>query len=100
MTNLPRKIAVFGPTGSIGRSAGEVARHSRGALQIVALSAHRRLQELATQAQELLSCYVVATDAAAARQIHSTDLARQTRHVGRAAGLDAIERPVAIDVLP
>src|SRR5688500_11671448 len=40
MSPRPRRIAILGATGSIGRSTLEVALHSAGQLEVVALSAH------------------------------------------------------------
>src|SRR3954454_10033753 len=50
MNQRPRKIALLGSTGSIGRSTIDVVSSSQGRLQIVALSGHRHLGELWPQA--------------------------------------------------
>src|SRR5437762_2042806 len=99
MTDFPRKIAVFGSTGSIGRSALEVARQSAGKLQITAISAHRCLDEMLIQAQEFLPLYVVATDEAAARQFDWSGLPRQTRLLVGQAGLEEVVRLPEVDIV-
>src|SRR5438876_9760678 len=99
MTDFPRKIAVFGSTGSIGRSAVDVARHSCGKLQIIAISAHRCLHEIVQQAQELLPHYVIATDEAAASQFDWSGLPRQTRLLVGQAGLEQGVRLPEVDVV-
>jgi 1-deoxy-D-xylulose-5-phosphate reductoisomerase len=66
MTANPTRVAVFGSTGSIGRSTLEVIAASRGRLQALALSAHTRLPELLEQAIQFRPKWVIATDAKAA----------------------------------
>jgi len=90
MPEFPRKIAVLGSTGSIGRSTVEVVTASRGELQIVALSAHRRLSELCEQAQRLLPRYVVATDETAAARFDWSALPRDTQLLLGEEGLHQI----------
>lgn len=46
------KIVICGSTGSIGHSTLEVVRRSRGAIQVVGLSAHANHEKLQAQAQE------------------------------------------------
>ena len=99
MTDFPRKIAVFGSTGSIGHSALEVARHSGGTLQITAISAHHCLQEMVSQAQELLPRYVVATDEEAASQFDWSALPRQTRLLVGQAGLEEVVRLPEVEIV-
>lgn len=93
MSENSRKIAVLGSTGSIGRSTVDVVAASRGELQIVALSAHRRLVELCQQAQRLLPRYVVATDAAAAARFDWSVLPRNTQLL---VGEEGLHRIVAL----
>ncbi len=99
MTKVPRKIAVFGSTGSIGRSALDVVRHSAGRLQITAISAHRCLEELVIQAQELLPHFVVATDEGAAKQFNWSGLPQQTRLLVGQAGLEEVVRLPELDIV-
>jgi 1-deoxy-D-xylulose-5-phosphate reductoisomerase len=65
MAAKSKRVAVFGSTGSIGRSSLEVIAASGGRLEAVALSAHSRLPELLAQAKEHKPRWVVATDAKA-----------------------------------
>jgi 1-deoxy-D-xylulose-5-phosphate reductoisomerase len=99
MAKSPRKIALLGSTGSIGRSTVEVVGSSSGQLQIIALSAHRRLEELCEQAQRLLPRFVVATDEAAASRFDWSALPRETELLIGEAGLERIVRLPEIDVV-
>jgi 1-deoxy-D-xylulose-5-phosphate reductoisomerase len=99
MPECPRKIALLGSTGSIGRSTIEVASGSAGRLQIIALSAHRRFGELCEQAQRLLPRYVVATDDAAASRFDWSALPPQTMLVVGQTGLEQIVRLPEIDIV-
>jgi 1-deoxy-D-xylulose-5-phosphate reductoisomerase len=47
-----RTVSILGATGSIGRQALDVIRHLRGAMEVVALSAGNRIEELAAQVAE------------------------------------------------
>jgi 1-deoxy-D-xylulose-5-phosphate reductoisomerase len=66
MAASSKSVAVFGSTGSIGRSALEVIEGSGGRLKVVALSAHGRLSELLEQARKHRPQWVIATDSKAA----------------------------------
>jgi hypothetical protein len=59
MDHPSRRIALFGATGSIGRSTLDVVRHSAGELQVVALS--RIASSIVRQAANSAP-FVVATD--------------------------------------
>ncbi len=99
MTGFPRKIAVFGSTGSIGLSALEVARQSGGNLRITAISAHHCLDKMLIQAQEFLPSCVVATDEAAAAQFDWSDLPRGTRLLVGQAGLEEVVQLPEVDIV-
>ncbi len=63
---MAKRLTILGSTGSIGRSALQVLRHLPGRFQIVGLSAHQSIDELAQQAVEFSPQYVaVGADAAA-----------------------------------
>jgi 1-deoxy-D-xylulose-5-phosphate reductoisomerase len=99
MHSRPRKIALLGSTGSIGQSTIDVAAASQGELEIVALSAHRRLSELAEQARRLQPRYIVATDEEAAHDFDWSGLPRQTQLLIGPAGVEQIARLPEIDVV-
>jgi 1-deoxy-D-xylulose-5-phosphate reductoisomerase len=99
MPERPRKIALLGSTGSIGRNTIEVIRGSLGQLEIIALSAHRRLGELCEQAQRLLPRFVVATDEEAARRWDWSALPKQTELLVGQTGLERIVRLPDVDVV-
>lgn len=69
MAESPKRVAVFGSTGSIGANALEVIAASEGRLRAVALSAHSRVDELAAQAKRFKSRWIVVTNPKAAKRI-------------------------------
>jgi 1-deoxy-D-xylulose-5-phosphate reductoisomerase len=99
MQHPARKICVLGSTGSIGRSTLEVVEHSRGQLQVAALSANRRLSELCEQAQRLLPRFVVATDEEAARRFDWSGLPPQTELLVGQAGVERIVQLAEVDIV-
>jgi 1-deoxy-D-xylulose-5-phosphate reductoisomerase len=99
MAKSPRKIALLGSTGSIGRSTVEVVGGSQGQLQILALSANRRLAELCQQAQRLLPQFVIATDEATAARFDWSSLPRQTKLLVGQEGLEQVVRLPEVDVV-
>ena len=76
--NVPINVVVLGSTGSIGRSAIEVIEASTGSLRAVALSAHSNLDQLAQQARDLVTVYVIATDVEQAASRDWSDLPKNT----------------------
>ncbi|MBN2577613.1 MAG: 1-deoxy-D-xylulose-5-phosphate reductoisomerase [Pirellulales bacterium] len=69
----PKRIAVLGSTGSIGRSTLEVVRASEGALAVDLLAGYRNTAALAEQARAFRPRWVVAADPeSAGRQDWST----------------------------
>jgi 1-deoxy-D-xylulose-5-phosphate reductoisomerase len=62
----PKHVAVFGATGSIGRSALDVIAASDGRLKVAALSARHKLAELLEQVRKHRPRWVIACDAKAA----------------------------------
>ncbi len=70
MSSVPRKIAVLGSTGSIGRSTLEVISASRGELKVVGLSAHSNAELLFRQAQKFRPRNMVVTDPGAYASVH------------------------------
>jgi 1-deoxy-D-xylulose-5-phosphate reductoisomerase len=66
MPSSPKHVAVFGATGSIGRSALDVIAASDGRLKVAALSARTKLAELLEQARRYRPRWVIASDAKAA----------------------------------
>jgi 1-deoxy-D-xylulose-5-phosphate reductoisomerase len=92
MSSQPRKIAILGSTGSIGRSTLDVVRHSGGKLEIVALAANRSALELCRQAVEFAPRFVIAADAESARNCDWSALPAGTELL---VGERAVERVVA-----
>jgi 1-deoxy-D-xylulose-5-phosphate reductoisomerase len=50
---MPRRLTILGSTGSIGRSALDVARHLAGEVMVVGLSAHTSVARLAEQVRSV-----------------------------------------------
>jgi 1-deoxy-D-xylulose-5-phosphate reductoisomerase len=91
MQPAPRKIAILGSTGSIGRSTLEVVRHSRGQFVVVALTANRSCAELCQQAAEFAPRFVAVADESQASDFDWSELPRGTELL---AGERAVERLV------
>jgi 1-deoxy-D-xylulose-5-phosphate reductoisomerase len=87
----PRRIAILGSTGSIGRSTLEVVRHSLGQFAVVALTANRSCEELCQQAVEFAPRFVVVTDDEQAQAFDWSGLPRGTELL---VGQRAVERVV------
>ncbi|MDT8367719.1 MAG: 1-deoxy-D-xylulose-5-phosphate reductoisomerase [Longimicrobiales bacterium] len=60
--NAPIRIALLGATGSIGQSALAVVRRHPERFRVVALSAHRRVDDLAALVREFTPEHVVVSD--------------------------------------
>jgi 1-deoxy-D-xylulose-5-phosphate reductoisomerase len=65
MASRPKRVAVLGSTGSIGRSTLEVVAASAGALSVAGLTAHTNVELLLDQAQRVRPRWVVVTDESA-----------------------------------
>jgi 1-deoxy-D-xylulose-5-phosphate reductoisomerase len=94
MATAVKKVAVFGSTGSIGTNALEVVAASEGRLQVAALSANCRLQQLVEQARQFKPRWIVATDEKLARQFDWADLPDGTELL---TGSEALIRVAAAD---
>ena len=62
-----RKVAILGSTGSIGLNALDVVSSMAGLLDVVALTANRNIEVLASQIEEFKPKMVVVGDEKAAR---------------------------------
>ena len=94
----PKRIAVFGSTGSVGQSTLDVARELRQRIQIVGLTAHARLAELVDQALEFRPKWIVAADEPAARRFKWPALPGTELLVGPGA-LDDLAAQPDVDVV-
>ncbi len=65
------RVAVFGCTGSIGRSALEVIKHLEDELQLVAIAAHHSVDQICLQAHRYQPETIILTDPAAAQKARS-----------------------------
>jgi 1-deoxy-D-xylulose-5-phosphate reductoisomerase len=88
----PQQIAVFGSTGSIGTSALEVIGASDGRLNLLALSAHTRLETALDQARRFHPKYLVATCEETAQHFDASQLPAGTQFL---VGHPALQRVVA-----
>lgn len=94
-----KNVAVFGSTGSIGTSAVEVIGGSNGRLRVVALSARCRLDRLVEQARHHRPRWVIATDAAAAKNFNWSALPRETELLVGGAKLAEVAAAPEVDVV-
>ena len=94
-----RRVAVLGSTGSIGTNALEVIAASQGRLRAIALSAHRRLDLLVTQAHQFRPRWVIATDEAAADRFHWNSLPMGTELVVGERGLEEVAASEEVDLV-
>ena len=90
---------MLGSTGSIGTSALEVIAASEGRLRAIALSAHRRLDLLVTQAHQFRPRWVIATDEVAADRFRWNGLPRDTELVVGERGLEEVAASEEVDVV-
>ena len=68
------RLAILGSTGSIGCSALEVVRRHPGRFRVVALSANRRVRELADQVREFSPAAAVVADEGAGPDIPTASI--------------------------
>ena len=94
-----KRIAVLGSTGSIGTSALEVIAASEGRLRAIALSAHRRLDLLVTQAHQFRPRWVIATDPVAADRFRWNGLPLGTELLVGEQGLEEVAASDEVDVV-
>ncbi|MCC6491892.1 MAG: 1-deoxy-D-xylulose-5-phosphate reductoisomerase [Pirellulales bacterium] len=99
MPERSKRIAVFGSTGSIGRSALDVIAASDGKLRAIALSAHSRLEELLEQARRHRPRWVIATDARAVAAFPWKGLPKGCELVQGPEGLAQVAREGDVDVV-
>src|SRR5205085_8975803 len=95
----PKRIAVLGSTGSIGRSTLDVIEASGGELSAVALSAHSQLDQLCAQAKRFRPRWVIATDPDAAAAHDWSQLPRESELVVTLDRLDQIVSGPEVDVV-
>jgi 1-deoxy-D-xylulose-5-phosphate reductoisomerase len=67
----PQRVAILGSTGSIGVSTLDVMARHPGRFEVFALTAHRRIDELAAQCVRFSPRFAVVPDAEAARTLRS-----------------------------
>lgn len=71
-SGLPKRIAILGSTGSIGRQALQVIEHLGPAYRVVALTANRRVRELVEQAEKFEPELVALSDPEAAASLRAS----------------------------
>jgi 1-deoxy-D-xylulose-5-phosphate reductoisomerase len=99
MSSSPKRIAVFGSTGSIGASALDVIAGSQGRLQAIALSARKRLSELVAQARKHRPRWVVATDPKSAKNFDWSGLPKECKLLVGPDALVEVARDADVDVV-
>jgi 1-deoxy-D-xylulose-5-phosphate reductoisomerase len=99
MSSQPRKIAILGSTGSIGRSTLDVVRYSGGKLEVVALAANRSVDELCRQAAEFAPRFVIVADAESARNCDWSALPAGTELLVGERAVERVAADPAVDVV-
>jgi 1-deoxy-D-xylulose-5-phosphate reductoisomerase len=66
-----QRLAILGSTGSVGANTLDVARRHPEAIEVVGLSAFRRMADLAAQCDRILPRWVVVPDDASAKRLKS-----------------------------
>jgi 1-deoxy-D-xylulose-5-phosphate reductoisomerase len=94
----PRTLAIFGSTGSIGRSTLEVVRQHPELYRVAYLSANRSSELLCAQVREFHPRAVVVGDPKAWKQVHAS-VGDVTEVVVGSEGLTAIAREPDYDTL-
>ncbi len=94
-----RNVAILGSTGSIGRSTVDVIQRHQADFRAFALSAHRRLPELAEQAHQVQPRWVVATDKQVAAEFDWPTLCGQTEILTGTDGLVRVATDDSIDIV-
>ncbi len=87
-----RGVAVFGSTGSIGRSALEVINHLQHEVQLVAIAAQQSVNQICAQASRYQPETIIVSDPEAAQKVKD----RLGRKYQVLAGIDALV-PIAAD---
>lgn len=98
-TTVTKNVAVLGSTGSIGNNALEVIAASQGRLRVIALSANRRLDDLAEQATKFRPKWIVATDKTVAEAFRWNGLPEGTELFVGEQGLETICSSVEVDIV-
>jgi 1-deoxy-D-xylulose-5-phosphate reductoisomerase len=93
-----RRVALFGSTGSIGQNTLDVARRAADRIQIVAISAHSRLNLAAAQAREFHPRWFIATDAEEAGQ-RDVDLPHDVELLVGPEALEKVARSDMVDTV-
>jgi 1-deoxy-D-xylulose-5-phosphate reductoisomerase len=92
-------LAVFGSTGSIGRSTLDVVRAADGRLNIAAISAHRNLELALEQARQFRPRWLIATNKEASSAFDWSNLPRETELLEGEPPLSHIAQSPEIDTV-
>ncbi len=94
-----RRVAVLGATGSIGTSGLDVIAAHAGKLQAVAITTHRRWQELAQQAQLHRPRWAVISDETVSAQIDRTAFPSETELLIGPAAVEQVACHADVDTV-
>lgn len=92
--NAPRKVAILGSTGSIGRSALEVLKSHRGTFELACISCHQQLDLFEKQCIEYRPKLAVVTDDSSL-QTQQWLQGPNPSSIHRAAGTDALIQAIS-----
>jgi 1-deoxy-D-xylulose-5-phosphate reductoisomerase len=99
MTESRTRLAVFGSTGSIGRSTLDVAKKHPHRIEVVALSAHSRWSELAMQVRSVQPRWAVLTGSEHSISLASEGIPPNTELQFGSKPLDEIARHPEVDAV-
>jgi len=95
----PQQVTILGSTGSIGVSTLDVMARHPGRFEVFALTAHRRIDELAAQCIEFSPRYAVVPDAASARALRAKLDGRATKVLDGAGALCEVAAHPEVDAV-
>ncbi|MDD3118028.1 MAG: 1-deoxy-D-xylulose-5-phosphate reductoisomerase [Victivallales bacterium] len=88
-----KRIVILGATGSVGRSAADVAEHLAAEIEVIGIAARNNLNELARQAAALHCRYAVSSNPAVADELRRLVPESCRTATGDAAMIELVTRP-------
>ncbi len=98
-SSRPKRLAVFGSTGSIGVSTLDVVRHLPHRLEILGLAAHSKWELLAEQCREFQPRFAVLTDPDAFSRADRSRFPRETQLLSGEDGVAKLATDPDVDVV-
>jgi len=99
MASSVTNLAVFGSTGSIGRSTLDVVQAADGQFEVVAISAHNNLELALEQARQFRPRWLIATNEEASNAFDWSNLPSETELLAGETHLSRIAQSPGIDTI-